>query len=100
MRYLLLLLLFVNCTSNETEDITIEEPKEEEPRTIEVCDGCVRSWYSQGVFINERGWYNNCDEDGNIYRYEDRDGTPATYTYPSNPGSVYIIRCRKKTIEL
>jgi len=99
MRYLVLILLFVNCTQQIDceEEIEIEK----EPETKEVCDECLRYWYSKGVLINTRYWgWEGCEADGNIYRYEDRDGTSATNHYPSNPGSYYVIRCTKKTIEI
>jgi len=99
MKYIILILLFVNCTNKDAEDITLKQP--EEPKTIEVCDECNRYWYSNSSLINIRPWaLEGCEADGNIYRYEDRDGTNATSHYPSNPGSVYIIKCTKKIIEL
>ena len=99
MKYIILILLLVNCTNETGEDITLEQPKE--PETIEVCDECTRYWYSNGVFINARPWgWEGCEADGNVYKYEDRDGTNETNHYPSNPGSYYVIRCTKKTIEL
>ena len=95
MKYIILILLLVNCTNETGEDITLEQPKE--PETIEVCDECTRYWYSNGSLINIRPWgLEGCEADGNIYRYEDRDGTNATSYYPSNPGSYYVIRVHKE----
>lgn len=97
MKYILTLMLLATC--NQQDDrVKNDQPKE--PRTIEVCDGCVRDWYSQGTKINTIPWgFEGCEADGNVYRYEDRDGTSATNFYPSNPGSSYVIRCTTKIIE-
>ena len=99
-RFVLIMLLMCSCADNcdlkEIEEI--EEPTKE---YIEVCDECTRSWYSNGVFINKIPWgFEGCEADGNIYKYEDRDGTSATNFYPSNPGSSYLIRCTTKKIEI
>ena len=92
------LIVFVSCQKDAT---TIEEETPKEPDTIEVCEGCDRWWYSQNVLINIMPWgWEQCEADGNIYRYEDRDGTSATSHYPSNPGSYYVIKCTTKIIEL
>lgn len=95
---LLLVITLFSCSSdceNEMKEI------EKEPEYIEVCDECTRYWYSNGAFINTRPWaWDDCEADGNIYKYEDRDGTSATDHYPSNPGSYYVIRCTKKQIEI
>ena len=93
------LLIVTSCNSSVEEEI--REVQEDKPETIEVCDGCTRSWYSQGYLINTITWgFEGCEADGNVYRYEDRDGTSATNHYPPNPGSSYVIRCKYKTIEL
>ncbi len=98
MRKILLLLLIASCTQNTCEEI---KEVEKEPEYIEVCDECTRSWYSNGVFINRIPWgFEGCEADGNIYRYEDRDGASATNFYPSNPGSSYLIRCTTKKVEI
>ena len=99
MKKLLLILLIVSCSHNDCKDEIeeIEKPKE----YIEVCEGCTRSWYSQGSLINTLPWgWEGCEADGNIYRYEDRDGTSLTNHYPSNPGSYYVIRCTTKQVEI
>ena len=99
MKKLILILLLASCSHNDCkEEIKeIEKPKE----YIEVCDECTRYWYSGGSLINTRPWgWEGCEADGNIYRYEDRDGTNATNHYPSNPGSSYVIRCTTKQVEI
>ncbi len=97
---LLLVITLFSCSS-DCENEMKEIEKEKEPEYIEVCDECTRYWYSNGAFINTRQWgWEGCEADGNIYRYEDRDGTSATYHYPSNPGSYYVIRCTTKQIEI
>ena len=96
---LLLVIILSSCTQECTEEI--EKEIEKEPEYIDICDECTRYWYSNGAFINTRPWaWDDCEADGNIYRYEDRDGTSATNHYPSNPGSYYVIRCTTKQIEI
>jgi hypothetical protein len=98
-RLVLVLLALYSCDNCDLKELQeIEEPVK---KYKEVCDECYRRWYSKGVFINEIPWgFEGCKADGNIYRYEDRDGTSATNFYPSNPGSYYVIRCTTKKVEI
>ena len=102
MKKLLLLLLIVSCNHNDCkEEIEEIEEIEETKEYREVCEGCTRRWYYGASEISTIPWgWEGCEADGNIYRYEDRDGTDATNHYPSSPGSYFVIRCTTKQVEI